>query len=329
MKKNVISFLIAAVLFVTSMPGALAGNENSTAFSCPFSDVFMGDYYYDAVLWAINHAPQVTSGTTATTFSPYNTVTRGQAVTFLWRVMGEPTPRTSVCPFADVKENDYFCNAVLWASESGITSGTSSTSFSPDDTVTKGQMITFLYRAVGEPNKTGSGAWYSDAESWAQKNGLLTGTVAAYSTNASCLRGDVIYYLWKEQGQSASNSDVLKIDGAADETGIYSVVIRLTDKAADKGTVELVYYGAKGSPQENSIVNTFRIEYYKEASGTYEISTFYDGEVYQNQHHKDNVKVTNTFGAAVRARNVTVSYTPDGGSTQQVFYADAEYFLQN
>ena len=122
------------------------------------------------------------------------------------------------------------------------------------------------------------------------------------------------------------STEIAKINGGADDVGIYSVVVRLTDKAADKGTVELVYHGAKGSPQENSIVNTFRIEYYKEASGTFEISTFFNGEIYQNQHHKDEVKVTNTFDATLRAGDVTITYTPDGGEEQEIFKADADYF---
>lgn len=124
----------------------------------------------------------------------------------------------------------------------------------------------------------------------------------------------------------APENVIAKINGGADEVGIYSIVVRLTDQAADKGMVEMVYHGAKGSPQEDSIVNTFRIEYYKEAAGTFEISTFFNGEVYQNQHHKDEVKVTNTFDATLRAGDVTITYTPDGGEMQEIFQADADYF---
>ena len=124
-----------------------------------------------------------------------------------------------------------------------------------------------------------------------------------------------------------SPSDAIaKIKGGADETGIYSIVVKLTDRAADKGVVEMVYHGPKGSPQENSIVNTFRIEYYKESAGTFEIQTFFNGDVYQNLYHKDEVKVVNTFDATLRAGDVIVSYTPDGGNTQEIFKADAEYF---
>ena len=126
--------------------------------------------------------------------------------------------------------------------------------------------------------------------------------------------------------QIPQDSEIAKINGGADEVGIYSVVVRLTDQAADKGVVEMVYYGAKGSPQENSIVNTFRIEYYKEEAGTFEIQTFFNGEVYQNQHHKDEVKVVNTFDATLRAGSVIITYTPDGGESQEIFSADADYF---
>ena len=126
--------------------------------------------------------------------------------------------------------------------------------------------------------------------------------------------------------EAPQNDEVAKINGGADEVGIYSIVVRMTDQAADKGVVEMVYYGAKGSPQEESIVNTFRIEYYKEDAGTFEIQTFFNGEVYQNQHHKDEVKVTNTFDATLRAGSVIISYTPDGGESQEIFRADAEYF---
>lgn len=126
--------------------------------------------------------------------------------------------------------------------------------------------------------------------------------------------------------QIPQDSEIAKINGGADEVGIYSVVVRLTDQAADKGVVEMVYYGAKGSPQENSIVNTFRIEYYKEEAGTFEIQTFFNGEVYQNQHHKDEVKVVNTFDATLRAGSVIITYTPDGGESREIFSADADYF---
>ena len=122
-------------------------------------------------------------------------------------------------------------------------------------------------------------------------------------------------------------SDIIKkIVCATDDKGIYSTVITLSDTAADKGSVEMLYTGIVGTPQENSVVCTFRIDYYKESSGTFEIHTFYDGEVYQNLHDKETVKVDNTFGAAVRAGSIVISYTPDGGETQEIYRANADQF---
>lgn len=128
------------------------------------------------------------------------------------------------------------------------------------------------------------------------------------------------------EATKAPENPIAKINGGADEVGIYAVVVKLTKAAADKGVVEMVYKGAKGSPQENSIVNTFRIEYYKNDSGTFEIHTFSDGEVYANQHNKEEVKVTNEFGANLRAGDVTITYTPDGGEMVEIFKEDADYF---
>ncbi len=124
----------------------------------------------------------------------------------------------------------------------------------------------------------------------------------------------------------ADSGVIKKISGGADDVGIYSVVVRLTDEAADKGVLELVYHGAKGTPQENSVVNTFRIEYEKGTDGLFEIHTFFNGEVYQNYHKKEEVNVTNTFDALLRAGDVTISYTPDGGETKEIFKATADYF---
>ena len=90
----------------------------------------------------------MTSGTSATTFSPDGTCTRAQIVTFLWRYEGQPEPKTASNPFSDVAGDAYFAKAVLWAAENGVTSGTSATTFSPEATCTRAQVVTFLYRDV-------------------------------------------------------------------------------------------------------------------------------------------------------------------------------------
>ena len=111
----------------------------------PFSDVKQGAYYYDAVLWAVEN--DITSGTGNSTFSPNKGCTRGQVVTFLWRAKGSPSPKSTSNPFSDVKESAFFYSAVLWAIEKEITSGVSKTSFAPNKTCTRGQIVTFLYRS--------------------------------------------------------------------------------------------------------------------------------------------------------------------------------------
>lgn len=109
----------------------------------PFVDVPAGAYYYDVVAWAVEN--NVTDGTSSTTFSPNNACTRAQMVTFLWRAAGSPEPETTVNPFNDVSASAYYYKAVLWAAEQGITSGTSATTFSPDNACIRAQIVTFLW----------------------------------------------------------------------------------------------------------------------------------------------------------------------------------------
>ena len=114
----------------------------------PFTDVKFTDYYYKAVLWAVESG--ITNGMSATTFVPDATCTRGQVATFLWRAQGKPAPASGNNPFKDVKSGEYYYNAVLWAVENNITNGTGIDTFSPDASCTRGQIVTFLYRALAE-----------------------------------------------------------------------------------------------------------------------------------------------------------------------------------
>ena len=123
-----------------------AGEPEPTSKDNPFEDIKESDYFYKAVLWAVEK--NITTGTTATTFRPNQTCTRAQIVTFLWRNENKPAPESAENPFEDVNKTDYFADAVLWAVEKGITTGTSATTFRPDNTCTRGQIVTFLYRAL-------------------------------------------------------------------------------------------------------------------------------------------------------------------------------------
>ena len=158
-----------------------------------FSDVHESDYFADAVAWAKEKG--VTGGTTSTTFSPNNTVTRAQAMTFLWRAAGSPQPSSTVSPFTDVVDPDsYYYNAVLWAAEQGITTGVTATTFGTGSPVAYDQMLAFLARAAGAD--TSGGSWSQAAIDWATDNGLTDGLT--YTAKGACPRSDVVYCLWKQ-----------------------------------------------------------------------------------------------------------------------------------
>lgn len=170
-----------------------------------FVDVFANDYYYDAVLWAVENG--ITNGTSATTFSPSNPCTRAQMATFLWRAAGSPEPSGDANPFVDVPNDAYYAKAVQWAYEQGITGGTSATTFSPDQTCTRGQMATFLWRDAGSSAVSGEGApfvdvpddvYYATAVDWAYEEGITGGTSATtYSPNDPCTRGQMVTFLYR------------------------------------------------------------------------------------------------------------------------------------
>lgn len=170
----------------------------------PFVDVKEGAYYYDAVLWAVEQ--KITSGTSATTFSPDASCTRAQMVTFLWRAAGSPKVENGKNPFTDVQADAYYYDAVLWAVEKGVTSGTSATTFSPDATVTRGQTVTFLYRNAGSPEVSGTmpftdveaDAYYAKAVQWAVQQKITTGTSeTTFSPMSDCTRGQIVTFLYR------------------------------------------------------------------------------------------------------------------------------------
>ena len=168
----------------------------------PFTDVpsNSGYYYYDPILWAYYHEPQITTGTSATTFDLWMTCDRGQVVTFLWRAYGCPAPQGAVNNFTDLTQ-DWYKTAVQWAVEQGITTGTSVTTFEPAKTCTVAEVITFLWRASGKPGETASPAtWYADAMNWASNSGLIQGTSTS-DPAANCPRADIVTYLYRQFGK--------------------------------------------------------------------------------------------------------------------------------
>ena len=169
-----------------------------------FVDVATGSYYEDAVDWAVGNG--ITQGTDATHFSPDGICTRAQAVTFLWRAAGSPKPETRTMPFTDVPAGSYYYDAVLWAVENDITKGTSDTTFSPNMTCTRAQIVAFLWRsekspAAGTVNPFAdvkSAAYYADAVLWAAKKDITKGTTnTTFSPDADCTRAQIVTFLWR------------------------------------------------------------------------------------------------------------------------------------
>ena len=169
-----------------------------------FVDVATGSYYEDAVDWAVENG--ITQGTDDTHFSPDGICTRAQAVTFLWRAAGSPKPETRTMPFTDVPAGSYYYDAVLWAVENDITKGTSDTTFSPNMTCTRAQIVTFLWRsekspAAGTANPFAdvkSAAYYADAVLWAAKKDITRGTTnTTFSPDADCTRSQIVTFLWR------------------------------------------------------------------------------------------------------------------------------------
>lgn len=196
---------IFSLVLSTSM---LASLLPVSALAAGFTDVPQGTYYEDAVDWAVEN--DITSGTSGTEFSPDETCTRAQAVTFLWRANGQPDAAGNT-PFTDVATSSYYNDAVQWAVANGITSGTSPNTFEPDAPVTQAQVMTFLYRNADSPSTRDSAsfadvptdAYYRDAVRWAVTQGITAGTSAtAFSPDESCTRAQIVTFLYRSSDES-------------------------------------------------------------------------------------------------------------------------------
>ena len=190
-----------------STNGAISQVPDSVRF---FDDISPDDYFYDAVVWAVEHG--VTTGTGPNTFSPYRPCTRSEVVTLLWRALGldEGSGRSTDNPFVDVDDGDYFRDAVLWAAEYGITTGTDERHFSPDKACTRAEVVTFLWRSHFPTEVVMDGAGFRDVNAWdyywlpvnwAVKEGITTGTGEdTFSPNMVCTRSQVVTFLYRYFG---------------------------------------------------------------------------------------------------------------------------------
>lgn len=212
--------LAASTFFSAGMTTSAAGPAVVREYHAgqnSFTDVADGAYYYDAVAWASNNG--VTAGTSQTQFSPDAVCTRGQIVTFLWRAYGSETVDAQGKAFSDVSADDYYCDAVQWAVQKGITSGTSDTTFSPDQSCTRAEAVTFLWRAAGSPAASeknsamdaentremsyfydvSTQSYYYSAVQWANKNSVTGGTGNnAFSPQITCSRAQIVTFLYND-----------------------------------------------------------------------------------------------------------------------------------
>ncbi|MBR6377451.1 MAG: S-layer homology domain-containing protein [Oscillospiraceae bacterium] len=175
----------------------------------PFEDVAEGRFYYQPVRWALEQG--ITKGVDETHFAPSQDCTRAQVVTFLWRAMEKPAATITQVPFTDVKKGSFYYKAMLWAVESKITTGTGDASFAPNDPCTRGQVVTFLWRAAGKPQPKSTehsftdvkkGAFYYKAMLWALEQGITTGTTeTTFEPAKTCTRGEIVTFLYRALGQ--------------------------------------------------------------------------------------------------------------------------------
>ena len=198
-----IPFTIKLLNSNATVSGTLAAKISAAV---NFYDVKASDYYYDAVKWAVGQG--VTKGTGNNMFSPSKGCTRAEIVTFLWRAAGSKAPKSYSNRFTDVSSGmgSDFYNAILWAVGEGITTGTSTTTFSPNATCTRGQIVTFLHRYQKTPGgyyansfkDVKSGDYCYNAVIWAYGSGVAKGTSnTTFSPNATCTRGDAVTFLYR------------------------------------------------------------------------------------------------------------------------------------
>ena len=168
-----------------------------------FYDVPNNAYFYEAVKWAVENG--ITTGVGNNLFAPEQPCTRAQIVTFLWRAAGSPEPKGAASGMTDVVSGSYYEKAVAWAIENGITTGTTTTTFSPDATCTRAQAVTFLARALkakaasaAEFSDVPTGSYFADAVAWAAANGVTEGIGGGlFGSDNDCTRGQIVTFLYR------------------------------------------------------------------------------------------------------------------------------------
>ena len=183
-----------------------APTDPETPAAPVFTDVAESDYYYAPIQWAVENG--VTTGTSATTFSPASTCTTAQILTFLWRAVGSPAP-AGENPFSDVAEDVYYADAAVWAHEQGLVSGET---FNGDAPCTRSAVVTYLWKLAEEPEAEAAAftdvaadADYAQAVAWAVEQGITTGTSdTTFSPDSTCTRGQIVTFLYRDLVEDAA-----------------------------------------------------------------------------------------------------------------------------
>ncbi len=259
------------------------GNEEKMTITNPFEDVKTNDYYYNSAVWAARE--KITTGTDAKHFSPDNPCTREQVATFLWRAMGEPKTSLTKSPFTDVQNKSaYSYTAILWAYENGITTGKTETTFGPADPCTRGQIVTFLYRAF-----------------YAEYTVLVKETIKSADGESG--------YIF-EYDANALNIRVTSLDGKQWEKHFFDAKGQYVKRETPEGTFDV-----GGDGERNATVTTE-----KDALGRVvkETTKFDDGDsyvtVYEYDGDSDRVIATKDGNGKLTAR---MSYDKDGNMTKR------------
>lgn len=214
-----LGLLFLVILVPTTSPLISFGDVHTAPKAAPtevpgtpmtFEDVEDSDYYYDSVRWAVEHG--ITEGTSNTTFAPKDFCSRGQVITFLWKALGSPEPLHSTNPFTDVPSDAYYTKAILWASENGIASGTTDSTFSPEAPCSRAQVMTFLWKMKGQPDPESTESPFPDVTSsdyfyqpvlWASEENITTGLIdSRFGAQDQCNRAQVVTFLWHVLGES-------------------------------------------------------------------------------------------------------------------------------
>ena len=271
------ALLLALVMLLSLIPVASAEGsvpQRGNPGENPFRDVQQGKYYYDAVLWACHHEPQITSGINDNTFGVRASCTRAQMATFLYAAAGKPDVEAGENPFKDVKEGKWYYDAVMWAVQNDITGGMTDDTFGVNATCTRAQAVTFLYAMAGRPEVQAEenpfadvpeGKWFYNAVMWAVQNGVTGGTSeSTFSPNDKCTRAQIVTFLYAAlgdyegyvsqldgEGRYVRGSDEALYDAAFRE---YGDLMEQARNAADKDSRFLLYAQAEAALLDTAAV---------------------------------------------------------------------------